>query len=496
MLSNTIFAVTCTLLAIESASAWISFGGGSISPLSLKTEGEPSTSNNYNDDDNYYHSLSRREALTRGLLVSSVAIAPTTLSIQSPALSDDTATVSTKTSKTSLLSDYNPLDYKTIGDGRIVFPPSFLPPLQNRATYRYNIGRGSYALEQLLAFQNVTATIRTNIIKLDDGGLWVCNPLWPTKEYCELLDELGPVKNVVLASNSLEHKAAMKQFLSKYPNVEDVWISPGQYSVFGECGIVTDDMDKEQVDAIVKKASNTMGYRVDGILPVKVQQQETRQESKPTNMFPSWSDAFDFEVLCLELEGNAGPVSEVALVHKISRSLIVTDAVICVPSVGDSYPLQPIYSTYFDEDTISDPTFWQRTVLQAVFLPLRSESLPNGDSTYPGFDALSNKLSRAPILRAFNDARAPDKSRDWVNSITNLSFDRILTAHFASPINAGPTLFKKAFAHLYDDAPAEDLEYVPIPCQDWSTLDSINSFIDQNKLGAPVIYDFKRGCKE
>jgi len=320
MLSTIIFAVIGTLLAIESASAWISFigdRGGSTSPLSLKTEGEPSTSNNYIDGDIYYHSLSRREALTRGLLVSGVAIAPTTLPIQSPALSDDTATVSTKTSKTSLLADYNPLDYKTIGDGRIVFPPSFLPPLQNRATYRYNIGRGSYALEQLLAFQNVTATIRTNIIKLDDGGLWVCNPLWPTKEYCALLDELGPVKHVVLASNALEHKAAMKQFLSKYPNVEDVWVSPGQYGPFGECGIVTNDMDKEQVETIVKKASNTMGYRVDGILPVKVHQQETRQESKPSNMFPSWSDAFDFEVLCLELEGNAGPGKSASVLFSV-----------------------------------------------------------------------------------------------------------------------------------------------------------------------------------
>ena len=305
-----IFAVIGTLLAIESASAWISFigdRGGSISPLSLKTEGEN------NDDDIYYHSLSRREALTRGLLVSSVAIAPNTLSI--PALADDTATVSTKIPKTSLLSDYNPLDYKTIGDGRTIFPPSFLPPLQNRATYRYKLGRDAFSLEQLLAFQNVTATIRTNIIKLEDGGLWVCNPLWPTEEYCALLEELGHVKHVVLASNALEHKAAMKQFLSNYPNVEDVWISPGQYSVFGECGIVTDDMDKDQVDTIVKKASNTMGYRVDGILPVKVQQQET--QSKPANMFPSWSDAFDFEVLCLELEGNAGPGKSASVLFSV-----------------------------------------------------------------------------------------------------------------------------------------------------------------------------------
>lgn len=134
------------------------------------------------------------------------------------------------------------------------------------------------------------------------SGLWVCNPLWPTEEYCALLDELGPVKHVVLATNALEHKAAMKQFTLKYPDA-NVWISPGQYGPFGECGIVTSEMSKDQVNAVVRKAAKTMGYRVDGILPVVSGAQLTS-----SGVLPPWSDEFDFEVLCVELEGNAGPV--------------------------------------------------------------------------------------------------------------------------------------------------------------------------------------------
>lgn len=277
-----------------------------------------------------------------------------------------------------------------------------------------------------------------------------------------------------------------------------------------------ENMQEEEVGAIVKKATKTMGYRVDGIFPITTSQPGTvTQDAKPRpkNMYPSWKDAFDISALCVELPGNAGPVSEVAVVHKPTNTLVVTDAVICVPEVDTSiatdsrgtasnptFPLQPIFSTYddFDEVSLSDPTFWPRTVLQAVFLPLRTEfNSEMGMDIYPGYQALANRLVRAPILRAFADARAPNAIRSWVNQIASLKrFDRIITAHFASPINAGPDLFVKAFAHLDENASANELSMAlpPIACKDWSTLQSLNDFISDNKLGAPVVYDFQRGC--
>lgn len=522
-------AFTVFLLAILPSEAWTLSSVGTnqrqraviASSLHLGVENhEPELSETPSDiiDNGWYSLRSRRQALSQSLIAaggglasaiylprSSWADASIAKDIERPAMPTP------QSGTTSLLSDYNPIDYKTLPSyGRTVFPPPFLPPLNNRATYRYSLGRNSWALEQLLAFANVTATIRTNVIKMESGGLWVSGPLWPTAEYCALLDELGPVKQVVLPTNALEHKAAMKQFLAKYPNAE-VWISPGQYANFGECGIVTEDMNEEQVSAIVKKASKTMGYRVDGIFPVRAEpgSQPKAREPKPKNMFPSWmDDEFEAAVLCVELPKNAGPTSEVAFVHKPTKTLCVTDAVICVPSVSTAaagstaptFPLQPIFATYkdFDEATLSDPTFWARTVLQAVFLPLRAESSESGLAVYPGYEALTNRLVRAPILRAFADARAPDAIREWVNEISSLQkFDRIIAAHFASPINAGPDQFTKAFSHLEQGASSEELSSaLPIACQDWSTLDSLNSFISDNQLGAPVVYDFKRGCIE
>jgi hypothetical protein len=268
-------------------------------------------------------------------------------------------------------------------------------------------------------------------------------------------------------------------------------------------------MSEEEVTLIVKEATKTMKYRVDGILPV--QTQSTKATSKPRNMYPSWKDTFDMATLCVELPANAGPVSEVAFVHKATNTLVVTDAVICVPDVSadvskvtespPTFPLQPIFSTYdkFDESTLNNPTFWARTVLQAVFLPLRVESNDPEKEVYPGFEAIKNRLVRAPILRSFDDARAPDSVREWVKDIASLQrFDRIITGHFASPINAGPKLFTEAFAYLDGDASTEKLRSTlpPIACKDWSTLNSLNDVIDNNKLGAPVVYDFWRGCIE
>ena len=93
--------------------------------------------------------------------------------------------------------------------GRKVFPP-LTPPLTNRATYRYELGRNAWALEQLLVFSNVSATIRTIVMKLEDGTLWVNGPQWPTGEFCKLLDELGPVAHVVVPCTALEHKAPVQ----------------------------------------------------------------------------------------------------------------------------------------------------------------------------------------------------------------------------------------------------------------------------------------------
>ena len=391
---------------------------------------------------------SRRSVLQAAVAAGSAAL------LGSPAQSSAKAT----------LQGYNPELAVTRPEAGQFYFPTLTPPFQNRATYRYELGRNAWALEQLLVFANVTATVRTVVVKMEDGGLWVNGPQWPTGEYCALLEELGPVKHVIVPCNAFEHKIPTSAFVKKYPKAS-VWVTPGQYGPYASCGL--------------NLKSCKMGYRVDGVLPVGT--------PKAFDALPPWANEFDFRTLYVSLPENAGPVSEAAFLHRPSNTLITTDAVAYIP---DEAP--PIFGSYFDSDTIKDESFWPKSVLQAVFLPLRQGDGPSTDEQWPGYGAIRGRLVRAPILRAFSDARAPDAVREWVNSIPSMGkFDRILTAHFASPIGAETADLLQAFNFL--DGPSND---PPISCGDWKTLDDLNAFIAENNLGAAVAkgFDYKNGC--
>ena len=357
--------------------------------------------------------------------------------------------------------------------GRSFFP-ALTPPFRNRATYRYELGRNAWALEQLLTFANVTATIRTNVIRLENGNLWVHSPLYPTEEYCALLDELGgTVEHVVLPCNAFEHKAALKPFCKRYPQAS-VWISPGQYNPLGSCGRTLED------------GPCNMGVKVDGILG------DSATTTDASNL-PPWASEFDYTTLYVNLPENAGPVSETAFLHKPTSTLITVDALAYIPKGPD---VPEIFSTYFDKSTIqNDSSFWTKSVLQSVFLPLRTDE----NDQYPGFEAIQERLLRAPILRGFNDARAPNEARTFVSTIvSSWKFDRILTNHFASPIVAGPQDVKNAFSYLFvendNDLGLDSLP--PIACQDWELLQGLNDAIAEYKLGAPATFDYRRGCSK
>ena len=401
--------------------------------------------------------------------------------------------------------------------GRSYFP-ALTPPFSNRATYKYDLGRDFWALEQLLTFANVTATIRCNVVRLQStGGLWVHSPQWPTGEFCSLLDGIGgEIEHVVLPCNAFEHKAPMKAFLEKYPKAR-VWIAPGQYGPLGKGNRsnATTSARKRQATGILmvsyfvfllllfvghshqgscgtslsdKTKKPNMGYRVDGIFGDK--------DSPP----PPWSDEFDIATLYVDLPRNAGPSSEVAFCHRPSRTLITTDAVVYIPSEPSE-----ILSTYFDKETMGDPYFWPKSVLQAVFLPLRTEETKRSESNgaaffyYPGYEALVNRLARAPILRAVVDARAPDAVKDWILEQTITSgkswnYDRVITSHFASPIKATPSDVRASFDYLFKEDLSSSDSLPPIACRDWELLDSINQFIANYNAGEPAVFDFQRGC--
>jgi len=431
--------------------------------------------------------LTRRDVI-RSIIVGSVTAGTTAVAGDGGiATASDPSSPSSSSSSTMigprLSPEYSNLPSIDPDAGRSYFP-ALTPPFKNRSTYRYDLGRNAWAFEQLLTFANVTATIRCNVVKLHStGGLWVHSPQWPTGEFCKLLDECGVVEHVVLPCNAFEHKAPVQAFIEKYPKA-NVWIAPGQYGPLGSCGTSLGRGGR----------STGMPYKVDGILG----------DTDSGSPRPSWLDEFDMSVLYVDLPKNAGPVSEVAFCHRPTKTLISTDAVVYIP------PSPPdILSTYFDRDTIEiDPTFWPRSVLQAVFLPLRSSTARKNDNgnglsseliSYPGYEALAGRLVRAPILRAVVDARAPDAVRDWITEQTDGSwkYDRIISSHFASPTEASPTDVKSSFEYLFED----DVDKLqrstalpPITCEDWELLDSINQFIKKTNAGEPAVFPFQRGC--
>lgn len=58
--------------------------------------------------------------------------------------------------------------------------------------------------DQLQGIVNVNVPVRSTVVKLKEGGLWVHNPVAPTPEYLGLIQALeaahGPVKHIVLGT--------------------------------------------------------------------------------------------------------------------------------------------------------------------------------------------------------------------------------------------------------------------------------------------------------
>lgn len=66
--------------------------------------------------------------------------------------------------------------------------------------------------------------VRSVVVALRDGGLWVHNPVAPTAELLEMVAELearhGAVRYVVLGSTQVEHKVFLGPFARRFPDAE------------------------------------------------------------------------------------------------------------------------------------------------------------------------------------------------------------------------------------------------------------------------------------
>ena len=194
-----------------------------------------------------------------------------------------------------------------------------------------------------------------------------------------MLNELGTVKHIVLPVTALEHKAFFGPLCGSTKAA--TWVAPGQYGPFGALTRVIDEASGKTTGYM-----NSLPYRVDGILG----------EPGPC----PWAEELPLKLLYVDLPGNAGPVTEAAFLHRASRTLVVTDAVVFIPAAHRPRP--PACRGLGEELAASD--FGQ--VGPPSGLPPARQA---PDGSWPGYERIRGRVLRAPILRAFGDAR-PSRS--------------------------------------------------------------------------------------
>ena len=145
--------------------------------------------------------------------------------------------------------------------------------------------------------------VRMTIIRLESGGLFVYAPIAPTQECITLLRELeaehGEVKYIVHPTSSgLEHKVFVGPFARRCPTAT-VYVAPSQWSF------------------PVKLPLSWLGF--------PARRTQVFRESDP----PPFANEFDYSILN-PIDLNLGYFQEIAMVHKPTQTLLVTDCLVSI----------------------------------------------------------------------------------------------------------------------------------------------------------------------
>ena len=364
-------------------------------------------------------------------------------------------------------------------------------PFGKRRTIRKEVVKDTvWTFDQLQGIFYVVVPIRMTVVKLNEGGLLVYAPIAPTPECVRLVEELvaeyGRVKYIILPTISgLEHKVFVGPFARRFPDSQ-IFVAPKQWSF------------------PVNLPLSWLG------IPAKRTQVLPEDSSKTP-----FGNQFDYEILG-PIELGVGRFAEVALLHKSSQTLLVTDSIVSVPeqppaiTLLDTYPLLfhakdkatdiiadtpenrrkgwqriALFGLYFRPSVLDVPK-WGEVFRNAAKAPERSKKGYFG--LYPFkwkqnwqscFETLrgDGRLFVAPILQTLILNRAPEETIAWADKIAKWDFKRIIPCHLDAPIEATPNQFRKAFSFL------EKHSNNALPQEDFQLLEQIDYTLD--KLGIP-----------
>jgi Domain of unknown function (DUF4336) len=342
------------------------------------------------------------------------------------------------------------------------WPAVPLYPYGRRRTLRKEVVKDTiWTFDQIQGILYVVAPIRMTVVKLDAGGLLVYAPVAPTPECIRLVQELvnayGPVRYIILPTVSgIEHKVFVGPFARQFLQAQ-VFVAPSQWSF------------------PLNLPLSWLG------LPLG----RTQILGSDSSSVP-FADEFDYAILG-PIHLGLGPFEEVALFHRSSQTLLLTDTLVSVPETPpeivqlDPYPLlfhaKDDVTDAVEDNAVNRMKGWQRISLfgfyfrpSALEIVALSQAVRDawraGDRTrksyfglYPfawkpdwhcSFEALrgNGRPFVAPILQSLILNRAPQETLDWAYQVANWNFQRIIPCHFDAPLAAGPQQFLSAFTFL------------------------------------------------
>ena len=368
-------------------------------------------------------------------------------------------------------------------------------PYSRRRTIRKEIVKDKiWTFDQLQGIFYVIVPVRMTVIKLEPAGLLVYAPVAPTPECIRLVNELvaehGEVKYILLTTVSgIEHKVFVGPFARCFPQAQ-VFVAPKQWSFPLNLPLSWLGLPAKRTSVLPSDSSNT---------PL--------------------ADEFDWAILG-PIDLGLGHFAEVALFHRESRTLMLTDSIVSIPENPpaivqlDSYPLLfhakdsasevvadthenrrkgwqriALFAMYFSPSVLEVPP-WSGVFTSAIRAPERSRKAYFG--LYPfqwkidwarSFEALrgGGRLLVAPVLQALILNRAPRETLDWADRVASWDFDRIVPCHFESAIDCKPREFRQAFSFLEKQSAVNSL-----PEDDFKLLRQIDAGLNKTGLVPPA----------
>jgi hypothetical protein len=371
------------------------------------------------------------------------------------------------------------------------------PFSQRRTIRREVVPETIWCFEQLQGILYVVTPIRMTIVRLAAGGLLVYAPVAPTGECLRLVGELtakyGPIQHIILPTTSgLEHKVFVGPFARRFPTAQ-VWVAPHQWSFPVNLPLAWLGLPRGRTKVLPPKSADA-----------------------------PFGDEFDYALLG-PIGLGLGTFAEVAMLHRSSRTLLLTDAVVAVPEHPPAIIADEVTALLFHaRDRVSDQVAdtpenrlkgWQRIALFSFyFRPSAAAVVSLGGSVqgarqapdrsrqnyfglFPfewqadwqqSFAALrgEGRLFVAPILQRLILNRDPQRAIAWADRVAQWDFAQVITCHMDAPIVAGSMEFRTAFSFL-EKSPAQVMAY-PLPDQDFELLQGLETQLDRLSITPPA----------